>query len=383
MKILIFLIFGLIIKSNIMYAQSATCPYSTGFEENEVFSIFPSIDDIFWEDATSTNFSNFFIDNYNAHSGVNYLVLASKYVTGGEVIGGSITGVKLKLNISDMNSCNLSFFSKVNYSASSGCSILTDVTGDHTESGLFLVNESNGTSLKILDFKVSDTTWVNSSMDIAKIAIENSIPLDNLSVKFQFYAFHDNINEPSCAIFSRLCIDDINLTGVKRSLSFTNTDQYPLQDGDYLASDYIEAGSNVTIQNNATVSFTAGNYIKLKSGFTAESGSLFTAKIGSNTSNLRLASALNQKQENISDSSEGSMMCKIFPNPTKGDLNIHCSDELLNATIFIVNSMGQIVYSSKIADLESYIDISIFKKGLYFVKILDSNGTKVQKIILE
>jgi hypothetical protein len=71
----------------------------------------------------------------------------------------------------------------------------------------------------------------------------------------------------------------------------------------------------------------------------------------------------------------------IFPNPSKGDLNIRVyRGESENHSVKITNTLGQVVYSSNIKR-EDYLDINFLIKGIYFVTI--SNDKKNLTQLLE
>lgn len=67
------------------------------------------------------------------------------------------------------------------------------------------------------------------------------------------------------------------------------------------------------------------------------------------------------------------------PNPVIDILNIK-SDELLK-NVFIVNDLGQIVYSKKCSDTDLQLDFSGFSSGSYFVKVRSDQKQNVFKII--
>ena len=71
----------------------------------------------------------------------------------------------------------------------------------------------------------------------------------------------------------------------------------------------------------------------------------------------------------------------IFPNPSKGDLNIRVyRGESENHSVKITNTLGQVIYTSNIKR-EDYLDINFLIKGIYFVTI--SNDKKNLTQLLE
>ena len=75
----------------------------------------------------------------------------------------------------------------------------------------------------------------------------------------------------------------------------------------------------------------------------------------------------------------------VFPNPTKGIINLNFSGNQSSASVIVENSVGVSVYRNKIESGFSgllNIDLSSCSNGLYFVKIVDSDKQFVYKVIL-
>ncbi|MFZ4707276.1 MAG: T9SS type A sorting domain-containing protein [Bacteroidales bacterium] len=72
----------------------------------------------------------------------------------------------------------------------------------------------------------------------------------------------------------------------------------------------------------------------------------------------------------------------IYPNPAKDELNI-IVPELDGQVIKITNINGQQVYSGKVLYRQTKIDISQFRKGVYFVQILSEKCNYVQKVVTD
>jgi hypothetical protein len=67
----------------------------------------------------------------------------------------------------------------------------------------------------------------------------------------------------------------------------------------------------------------------------------------------------------------------IYPNPTKGILNIKTNKE---TEVIIYNIAGKVIYSSTINN-SSIIDISSFNNGIYLVKLTDKDEVYVKRVI--
>jgi GH35 family endo-1,4-beta-xylanase len=73
---------------------------------------------------------------------------------------------------------------------------------------------------------------------------------------------------------------------------------------------------------------------------------------------------------------------KIYPNPASDIINIICDSALFQ--VKLINSLGAEVYAGSFATNELQMDVSKFKSGIYFIKIVDTeNNINFQKIILK
>ena len=84
------------------------------------------------------------------------------------------------------------------------------------------------------------------------------------------------------------------------------------------------------------------------------------------------------KPSGLNDLMENNL--NIYPNPVTNKINIETMLDLQNATLNIVNSLGEIVMKKQlISDTE--FDISNFKNGFYFLNIVSNNYTVFRKFI--
>lgn len=75
----------------------------------------------------------------------------------------------------------------------------------------------------------------------------------------------------------------------------------------------------------------------------------------------------------------------IFPNPTSDFINISITDEIINFNpkILLFSTEGKEVFSQSINTKHTTIDISNFKKGIYFISLSNSDKTiSTKKIII-
>jgi hypothetical protein len=69
----------------------------------------------------------------------------------------------------------------------------------------------------------------------------------------------------------------------------------------------------------------------------------------------------------------------MFPNPTEGKITI---TTLVNASVQIINIVGEIVWTSTILKTAE-LDFSNFSKGSYFVKVNTDGKIETKKLIIQ
>ena len=80
---------------------------------------------------------------------------------------------------------------------------------------------------------------------------------------------------------------------------------------------------------------------------------------------------------------------EVFPNPSKGLFNLTVKGLIKNDfELCIVNLQGQKIYCEKIKNINSLIykkqlDLSTYPKGVYFIKLINDDFVKVDKIIIQ
>ena len=85
---------------------------------------------------------------------------------------------------------------------------------------------------------------------------------------------------------------------------------------------------------------------------------------------------------NVNDFEHNSV--QIYPNPSKGVLQIHFNSLLENKQLDIYTILGQLVFSKVITDKETSIDISNQPKGVYIYNLYSNNSKiKTGKIVVE
>jgi hypothetical protein len=77
----------------------------------------------------------------------------------------------------------------------------------------------------------------------------------------------------------------------------------------------------------------------------------------------------------------------VYPNPTTGKFTVNINNaEATDMTIELVNITGQVVYRNEVKAAYSYnedIDASTFAKGVYYLKVNDAKGVKIEKVVVQ
>ena len=75
---------------------------------------------------------------------------------------------------------------------------------------------------------------------------------------------------------------------------------------------------------------------------------------------------------------------KIYPNPSSGKFNLSVDGLKDAADLSIFNMQGQVIYKHQIpGDSIQQIDISDFASGIYFVKLMNKDIQKIEKVIIQ
>ncbi len=75
--------------------------------------------------------------------------------------------------------------------------------------------------------------------------------------------------------------------------------------------------------------------------------------------------------------------CSIFPNPANKIVNVQLPTHLINATIYILNTSGQLVYSQKATAINQIINVSKLNNGTYYIQITKQNIKQLKQLIIQ
>jgi|AntAceMinimDraft_17_1070374.scaffolds.fasta_scaffold02153_6 hypothetical protein len=93
---------------------------------------------------------------------------------------------------------------------------------------------------------------------------------------------------------------------------------------------------------------------------------------------------LEMQTSSINENSSSTSNIFIYPNPTNGIINIK-NPYKIHATIEILNSVGQIIFSkqlNKTINIQK-IDLSGYSEEIYLLKIHNNHNMKVEKLIIQ
>jgi Secretion system C-terminal sorting domain len=76
-------------------------------------------------------------------------------------------------------------------------------------------------------------------------------------------------------------------------------------------------------------------------------------------------------------------LVQLFPNPTKGILNLKVGNAAKNVSVEFVNLVGQTVYTSKVAIGTTKLDLTSLNAGVYFANINVDGVKTTKKIVVE
>jgi hypothetical protein len=98
------------------------------------------------------------------------------------------------------------------------------------------------------------------------------------------------------------------------------------------------------------------------------------------TKNFYLASLSNSTNIN---QDVNILEARIYPNPTKDQLNILFDEYQLNSNISLYNFIGELINKTTFTGTQAKIERNNLVKGIYFIKISNKNSTCIKKIIIE
>lgn len=166
--------------------------------------------------------------------------------------------------------------------------------------------------------------------------------------------------------------------------------------------DFLDAGENVFTANRQKV--TVSGTIAIPAGLTGETRMRISMKYGAAPTSCELftygevedytvsfaASGLNSPVANLPGSSVTApavnsktkdLKLEIYPNPASDLLNVMVSGAGESVNIKVYNALGQIIDEFNIKDTQAAINLSKYKKGLYYLGVDDGVHNALKKFI--
>jgi len=83
----------------------------------------------------------------------------------------------------------------------------------------------------------------------------------------------------------------------------------------------------------------------------------------------------------IAETQNSNVDFNVFPNPTSDNLNIQISSSINNALVELLDLQGRLIYTQKITNSNSIIDMHNFKNGVYFARLSSDRNTTTRRIV--
>jgi len=81
----------------------------------------------------------------------------------------------------------------------------------------------------------------------------------------------------------------------------------------------------------------------------------------------------------------GNQSIKVYPNPSNGTFNVELESVSGNPQIIVYNVLGQPVYSSKLTNVQTSLNLGNQAKGVYLYRIMNENGSPIStgRLVIE
>lgn len=105
------------------------------------------------------------------------------------------------------------------------------------------------------------------------------------------------------------------------------------------------------------------------------------------TSNLDYVTVTVENCQNIADDNiEFQNNLRVYPNPSSGVINVNISNIESEVVLDLISMSGSIIYSDTMnteqSNFSKQLDLSSFERGVYFVRVYNSNQNLVKKIVM-
>jgi hypothetical protein len=218
-----------------------------------------------------------------------------------------------------------------------------------------------GTRFKLRNFDLLDNLPAGASITdgkVYKVKVATSKPGNSWDEGVRYIStYSNNVNVTNSKVSTNLYANKILLSDVQIT---NDIDIYAAQAIDILTSSDLLMGSYLIDPNLNCDLFQS-------------------AKMG-NKELYKQKNDINQTLD--SELIRNNQLAVIFPNPSSGSLNIKIDKSFLNASFQILNSIGIPILSGTLDKCDNVLNMDLFPRGIYFVRISISDYSQIEKIIL-
>ena len=252
-----------------------------------------------------------------------------------------------------------------------GCISFTDTNGVYYDTSIFYLDTS--AYLNTGNYHYYDIQILSS---IAQLTVENACPPSYISPSGNFIWSNDGVYYDTIFRPTQTC-DSI----IKVELSFDYVDVSVIASDDSLiASDSINISQYQWLDCN-------NNYSKINNAtsriFAPTTNGNYAVQIQTAASCVDTSTCFSIVTIGISDN-DFAKQTSIYPNPSKGLINIHFAKRQQHISLTVENMLGAVVINNKYDNINSIQLRDKLTKGVYILKILSDNGEQASfKVIVE
>lgn len=150
----------------------------------------------------------------------------------------------------------------------------------------------------------------------------------------------------------------------------------------YHGKSFVVTGINYKITTGKNITLKAGKYIEMLPNTSIANGSVFLAEIVE-CNNCTSSTITYEQSKNVYENTKNTLPAKLmlYPNPANEYVNLSIEDQILKQAT-VISLEGITVFTGKI-ETNSKLDISSYKKGIYFITVTTENGDMyTEKLII-
>ncbi|MCW3070865.1 MAG: ancA 3 [Bacteroidetes bacterium] len=255
---------------------------------------------------------------------------------------------------------------------------------------------SNGFKATVMKYDGTNWIYVGAGGFSAGQANNTSIVIDSDGLPYVAYADRANSGKATVMKFDGNGWQAVGQAGISPGAAEYTSLAINTENHLYLA--FEDFGNN---QKATVMTFDGNNWIALGSTGFSSGEVMYTSMAVDNTNGILYIAyedgstsaykATVMKYElttaAVTEDKNNSCQLNIFPNPGGNTINInYMSYSQGEVTLNILNDVGKSVYFNRLQKTGSFgyqLNMSNFKKGIYFIEILQDNNRSVKKVVLQ